>query len=603
MRPRVLSHDRRALPPGGGRSRTDPTIVSPAVEELSFTADAKTLSSDDSVASAEEEIPAAVAPAAVSGATPPAGMVPAPAEHPKSEGHGPSRKEKHRQENRPPRPKPVPPPPRPHPADAQLAKLAYVIVNEAGASVYSASPVGREEFPDFDATLRGTISIGRRLQDPLAELVKIEPQSIGVGLYQHDVNPKQLKESLESVISSCVNFVGVDLNTASIPLLRHVSGLNQLTARRVVEFRKEKGPFTDREQLKEVEGIGPVTFTQAAGFLKIRDGEHPLDRTWVHPESYGVATQLLEKLGFSPEVVKEKDKLPELHAKLDEADFPALAKELEVGELTFRDIFDALARPDRDPREDLPKPIFKKGVLKLEDLQAGMELKGTVLNVVDFGAFVDIGLKDSGLVHISQLANRYIKSPHDVVSVGDVVTALGHGRRSRAQTGLADDGQARHRTSPRRRGGWRRRWRSSWRRTRSTRSGSRSGRSRRRAARRSSGGSSSAPRGRERGLEPDHPSGGRARRPAAKVHPHLSNTALPALRTVASADLAQAAAVPDAAVLDPDRGKALPAARDALTALRHRAPSSTNPPSPPFLRRRSRRTPSRGVFRSAALAS
>ena len=348
----------------------------------------------------------------VTGALPPAGA-PRPAAPPER---------KPRQEPRPPRPKAPPAPPRPHSADALLAQLAYVIVNEAGASVYSASPVGREEFPDFDATLRGTISIGRRLQDPLAELVKIEPQSIGVGLYQHDVNPKQLKESLESVISSCVNFVGVDLNTASVPLLRHVSGLNQLTARRIVERRKEKGPFTNREQISEVEGVGPVSFTQSAGFLKIRDGENALDRTWVHPESYPVAAKLLEKLEFPTDVVKDKEQLVALNAKLAECDIPALAKELEVGEPTLRDIFDALARPDRDPREDLPKPIFKKGVLKLEDLEAGMELKGTVLNVVDFGAFVDIGLKDSGLVHISQLANRYIKSPHDVVSVGDVVT-------------------------------------------------------------------------------------------------------------------------------------------------------------------------------------
>ena len=373
----------------------------------------------------------AVAPAAVSGATPPAGVVPQPPAESHVKEHRP--KDKHRQENRPPRPKPAPQPPRPHPADPLLAKLAYVIVNEAGASVYSASPVGREEFPDFDATLRGTISIGRRLQDPLAELVKIEPQSIGVGLYQHDVNPKQLKESLESVISSCVNFVGVDLNTASVPLLRHVSGLNQLTARRVVDFRKEKGPFTDRAQLNEVEGIGPASYTQAAGFLKILDGENPLDRTWVHPESYAAAVKLLEKLESSPEVVKDKEQLPALHEKLSAVDFPAVARELEVGELTLHDIAEALARPDRDPRDELPSPIFKKGVLKLEDLSAGMELKGTVLNVVDFGAFVDIGLKDSGLVHISQLANRYVKSPHDMVSVGDVVTvwvmAVDHERK------------------------------------------------------------------------------------------------------------------------------------------------------------------------------
>jgi protein Tex len=323
---------------------------------------------------------------------------------------------------KPPRPKQPPSPPKPHVADGRLAQLSYVIVNEAGASVYSASPVGREDFPDHDATTRGTISIGRRLQDPLAELVKIEPQNIGVGLYQHDVNPKHLKESLEMVVESCVNFVGVELNTASAPLLRLVSGLNSLTARRVVDHRKEKGPFKNREQLLDVEGVGPATFTQAAGFLKIRDGERPFDRTWVHPESYAAATKLLEKLELSPEAITHKDQLEALRNKLPDVDIPAMAKELEIGEPTLRDIFDALARPDRDAREDLPTPIFKKGVLKLEDLAVGMELKGTVLNVVDFGAFVDVGLKDSGLVHISQLANRFIKSPHDIVSVGDVVT-------------------------------------------------------------------------------------------------------------------------------------------------------------------------------------
>jgi uncharacterized protein len=324
-----------------------------------------------------------------------------------------------------------------------------VIVNEAGASVYSTSTVGREEFPEFDATLRGTVSIGRRLQDPLSELVKIEPQNIGVGLYQHDVNPKQLKESLEGVISSCVNFVGVDLNTASIPLLRHVSGLNQLTARRIVDRRKERGPFTKREELSEIEGIGPVTYTQAAGFLKIPGGEHVLDRTWVHPESYEVAVKVLEKLGFTPDVITDRDRLSALHEKMNEADLPTLARELEVGEPTLNDIFEALARPDRDPRDDLPKPIFKKGVLKLEDLSPGMELKGTVLNVVDFGAFIDIGLKDSGLVHISQLANRYIKSPHDVVSVGDVVTAWVIGvdnERKRVSLTMVKPGTERPRT-------------------------------------------------------------------------------------------------------------------------------------------------------------
>ncbi len=357
-------------------------------------------------------------------ATPETAIAPSPAPLPVRQ-QGKSGDQKKPQRSRPPRvkqPPPPPIPPQPHPADPLIAQLAYVVVNEAGASVYSTSQVGRDELPDSDATLRSGISIGRRLQDPLSELVKIEPQNIGVGLYQHDVNPKQLKETLDSVISSCVNFVGVDLNTASVSLLRHVSGLNQLTARRIVDYRKEHGPFADREQLKQVEGIGPATYTQAAGFLKISGGDNPLDRTWVHPESYSAAAKLLENVGFSPDAVRDKDRLSELRAKLSEVAVPELAKELEIGEFSLRDIIEALARPDRDPREDLPKPIFKKGVLKIEDLTAGMELKGTVLNVVDFGAFVDIGLKDSGLVHISQLANRYVKSPHDVVSVGDVVT-------------------------------------------------------------------------------------------------------------------------------------------------------------------------------------
>ena len=303
----------------------------------------------------------------------------------------------------------------------RAAELAYVIVNEAGASVYSASPVGREEFPNFDATLRGTISIGRRLQDPLSELVKIDPQHVGVGLYQHDVSPKQLRESLDGVVESCVNTVGVDLNTASVPLLRHVSGLNQMVARDLVEYRKTNGPFQSRDQLMQVPGIGETRFIQSAGFLKISGGVNPLDRTWIHPESYPVARQVLADLGFGPEALEDKDKLAELREKLKTVSPEEVAARLQVGVPTVRDILDALARPGRDPREDLPPPIFKKGILKLEDLQPGMELKGTVLNVVDFGAFIDIGLKDSGLVHISQMANRYVKSPYDVVAVGDVV--------------------------------------------------------------------------------------------------------------------------------------------------------------------------------------
>jgi uncharacterized protein len=302
------------------------------------------------------------------------------------------------------------------------ADLAYVIVIEAGASDYSASPVAREEFPTLDATTRGTISIGRRLQDPLAELVKIDPQHIGVGLYQHDVKPKHLKESLEAVIESSVNQVGVDLNTASVPLLRHVSGMNQLVAREVVTFRERNGAFATRDQLLQVPGLGDKRFTQAAGFLKIPDAADPLDTTWIHPESYPAARQILADLGLAPQDLRDRAKLEELRGKLATLDAAEVSNRLKVGEPTVRDILDALAKPGRDPREDLPPPIFKTGVLKLEDITPGMELKGTVLNVVPFGAFVDIGLKESGLVHISQMANRYIKSPYDVVAVGDVVT-------------------------------------------------------------------------------------------------------------------------------------------------------------------------------------
>jgi uncharacterized protein len=302
------------------------------------------------------------------------------------------------------------------------ADLAYVIVIEAGASDYSVSPIAREEFPDLDATTRGTISIGRRLQDPLAELVKIDPQHIGVGLYQHDVKQKHLKESLEGVISSSVNSVGVDLNTASVPLLRHVSGLNQLLAREVVNHRMRVGKFGSRQDLVAVAGMGEKRFVQAAGFLKITDGAEPLDATWIHPESYEVARRILTDLGFAPNDLRDRAKIEELRGKLSGVNSAELAAKLEVGEPTVRDILDALARPGRDPREDLPPPIFKRGVLKLEDITPGMELRGTVLNVVPFGAFVDIGLKESGLVHISQMANRYIKSPYDVVAVGDVIT-------------------------------------------------------------------------------------------------------------------------------------------------------------------------------------
>lgn len=300
-------------------------------------------------------------------------------------------------------------------------ELAYVVVNEAGASVYSTSNLGREEFPDLDATTRGTMSIGRRLLDPLSELVKIEPQHIGVGLYQHDIKQKHLQQSLDQVVESCVNFVGVDLNTASVALLRYVAGLNQLTARKIVEHRTAHGPFKSREQLKDVQGIGGVSFTQAAGFLQIREGDNPLDHTWIHPENYEAVDKLLGKVEASPEAVANKAGTQQLAEKFKTLEPSALTEELEIGELTLKDILEALVRPGRDPREDLPPPLFKKGILKVEDLQPGMELQGTVLNVVDFGAFVDIGLKESGLVHISEVANRYVRSPHEVVAVGDVV--------------------------------------------------------------------------------------------------------------------------------------------------------------------------------------
>jgi protein Tex len=301
--------------------------------------------------------------------------------------------------------------------------VAYVIVNEAGASVYSTSPLGREELPQYDATLRSSINIGRRLLDPLSELVKIDPGSLGVGLYQHDVKAKHLRTSLDAVVESCVNYVGVDLNTASPALLRYVSGLNQLTARRLYDHRLANGPFRNLEQLKEVSGLGEATFVQAAGFLKIADGDNPLDTTWIHPESYEVARNVLGKLGFAPEDLRQKETTAAVAQKISELEGQAeqLAADWQVGLLTLRDIMAQLTRPGRDPREDLPPPIFKRGVLKLDDLQPGMELFGSVLNVVDFGAFVDIGLHDSGLVHVSQLANRFVRDPHDVVSVGDIV--------------------------------------------------------------------------------------------------------------------------------------------------------------------------------------
>lgn len=298
----------------------------------------------------------------------------------------------------------------------------YIVVNEAGASIYSTSSVAQQEFGELDATARGTISIGRRLQDPLSELVKIEPQHIGVGMYQHDLNAKQLKEALDHVVESCVNYVGVDLNTASHSLLTHVSGFNQKIARQVVEHRDRGGRFLNRKQLLDVPGVGPATFTQAAGFLKL-DGDEPLDNTWIHPESYEVARMLLARCELSPDMLRPGADRSQLRERLTAVDVPQLAAELSVGVPTLTDIIEALLRPGRDPRADLPLPIFRKGVLSLDDIEVGMELQGTVINVVDFGAFVDVGLKDSALIHISQLGAHFVRSPHDVVAIGDVVTA------------------------------------------------------------------------------------------------------------------------------------------------------------------------------------
>lgn len=305
--------------------------------------------------------------------------------------------------------------------ELQDLDVGYAIVNEAGASVYSTSVYGREELPGHEAAIRGAISIGRRLQDPLSELVKIEPANIGVGLYQHDVKARHLHASLEQVVESCVNYVGVDVNTASPALLRRVSGFNQTTAKNFHDWRTKNGPFTSRQQFLEVPGFGDAAYVQSVGFLKIPGGINPLDATWIHPESYAVAEQVLAKLGGSPTDLASRVPAEALAEKAASVDLTVFAHELGVGRLLLADILEQLARPGRDPREDLPKPFFKKGVLKLEDLAVGMELLGSVLNVVDFGAFVDIGMHDSGLVHISQLSSQFVRDPHDVVSVGQIV--------------------------------------------------------------------------------------------------------------------------------------------------------------------------------------
>jgi uncharacterized protein len=298
----------------------------------------------------------------------------------------------------------------------------FTIVNEAGASIYSASEIAGEEFPEFDATVRGTISIGRRLQDPLSELVKIDPQHVGVGMYQHDVDEKALQASLDAVVESCVNYVGVDLNSASAPLLRYVSGLNAGLARKIVNYRNQHGPFRSRRELLDVPGIGAATFTQAAGFLRISQGSEPLDGTWIHPENYPLARKLLQAhhLELPPKMVGPA--AAELKQRLKAIVPETAAARLQANPITIADLLEALSRPGRDPREDSPGPIFRAQILSLDDLTPGLELTGVVRNVVDFGVFVDVGLKDSGLVHISQLSREFVKSPYDLVSVGDVVT-------------------------------------------------------------------------------------------------------------------------------------------------------------------------------------
>ena len=297
----------------------------------------------------------------------------------------------------------------------------YVIVSEAGASVYSASKLATEEYPDINVSIRGAISIARRLQDPLAELVKIDPKAIGVGQYQHDVNQKKLAESLTGVVEDSVNKVGVDVNTATPSLLSYVSGINNTIAKNIVKYRDENGKLKNRKELLKVPKLGKVAYEQCAGFLRIFDGDNPLEITAVHPESYEATEKLLNQLGFNKEDLRNKEKLEELKQKLKTINIEKTAKEIGIGEMTLTDIISELSKPGRDPREDMPKPILRSDVLKIEDLKEGMILTGTVRNVIDFGAFVDIGVKHDGLVHISELSDKFVKNPSDVVSVGDIV--------------------------------------------------------------------------------------------------------------------------------------------------------------------------------------
>jgi len=300
-------------------------------------------------------------------------------------------------------------------------EVNYAIVSEAGASVYSASKLASEEYPDINVSLRGAISIARRLQDPLAELVKIEPKSIGVGQYQHDVDQKRLSESLSGVVEDAVNTVGVDINTATPSLLSYVAGINKTVASNIVKYRDENGKIKERKELLKVPKLGKTAFEQCAGFIRITGGENPLEVTGVHPESYTVANKLLQKIGYSSNQLLDKENLKEIKSKLAQINQKQVSEELEVGEITLKDIIEELSKPGRDPREDLPKPILRSDVLKFEDLKEGQILTGTVRNVTDFGAFIDIGVKHDGLVHISELSDSFVKNPSDVVQVGDIV--------------------------------------------------------------------------------------------------------------------------------------------------------------------------------------
>ena len=308
--------------------------------------------------------------------------------------------------------------------DNNLTDVHYLITNEAGASVYSASKLAKEELPEYDVTIRGAVSIARRVQDPLSELVKIDPKAIGVGQYQHDVNQKELSDTLDAVIESAVNHVGVDLNTASVALLKHIAGVNATIAKNIVAYRDEKGVFASRTDLKKVSRLGPAAFTQCAGFLRIHGGKSPLDNTSVHPESYELAQNILNYLGFTLTDLSDKEKLTLLADKRKTLDEAKLAEALSAGLPTVHDILDALNKPGRDPREDLPAPLTRQAILNLSDIKIGAIMRGTVRNITDFGVFVDIGLKTAGLIHVSELSKKRVKHPLDVVAVGDILNVM-----------------------------------------------------------------------------------------------------------------------------------------------------------------------------------